>query len=107
MLFLALAVMPLQGFAASLSVLLCQGDAQLHAVHENGAHDHGTPHDGHHDEGGAAANGMFHLCCHITASAPPAVTLPSAPPDFAVHAFAPDPLHDLYIPDRPQRPPLA
>lgn len=107
-LVLALTVMPLQGVAATLSVLLCHGDAQAHAMHDQGSHDHGAPQDDRQDEGGTTGNSSaYHLCCNITASASSIVTLPASLPDFPVRAFAPDPLHDLYVPDRPQRPPLA
>lgn len=104
-LVLALAVMPLQGVAATLSVLLCHGDAQAHAMHTQD--EHSMHHYGHPDEGGATGNSAYHLCCNITASAPPVMTLPAVPPDFPVRALAPDPLHDLFVPEQPQRPPLA
>ena len=107
----ALAVMPLQGVAAALSVLLCHGEAQTHTAHAGGGHDHDSHQDGHHDkqqgDDGVAGNSVYHLCCHYTVSAPAAVTLPVSLPDFPVRAFVPDPLHDLFVPDRPQRPPLA
>jgi hypothetical protein len=106
-LVLALTVMPLQGVAATLSVLLCHGEAQAHAMHDQGNHGHGTPHNSHPDEGGATGNSAHHPCCNITASAPSSVTLPATQLDFPVRAYAPAPLHDLFIPDRPQRPPLA
>lgn len=108
---LALAVMPLQGVAATLSVLLCHGEAQVPAAHAGDSHDHAAhadgQHDGHPADGSAAGGSVFHLCCHFTVSAPAAVTLAVALPDFPALAFAPTPLHDLFIPDRPQRPPLA
>jgi hypothetical protein len=107
-LLLALAVMPLQGVAATLSILLCHGDTKLHALHETAGHNSGTHHDGHQDAGGSGNNSAaYHLCCNITFSAPPVMMLPAALPDFPVRALTPDPLHDLFIPDRPQRPPLA
>lgn len=106
-LVLALAVMPLQGVAATLSILLCHGDAKMHAEHTDGGHDQGAHHDGQHDEGGAPESPIYHLCCNLTASASPVVSMPAVLPDFPVQAFVPDPLHDLFIPDRPQRPPLA
>ncbi len=103
----ALAVMPLQGVAAAMSVLLCHGDAQVHAIHEGGGHEHGPTHDSHHDDGGGSGVGNYHLCCHYTVTAPSAITLPGALPEFPIRTSAPDPLHDLFIPDQPQRPPLA
>ena len=116
-LVLAFAVMPLQGLAATLTILLCHGDAQTHGMHVGGnGHEHGAgearhdhPHPaaaGNHDDE-STGNSAYHLCCNLTASAPPAATVPAALPDFPAQAFTPAPLHDLFIPDRPQRPPLA
>jgi hypothetical protein len=101
----ALAVMPLQGVAAAMAALVCHGDAQAHAALE-GVHDHGAQPDNHQD-GGTTGDNSDHLCCHVTVSGPPAVTLPAALPDFPIRAFVPDSLHDLFVPDQPQRPPLA
>jgi hypothetical protein len=106
-LLLALAVMPLQGVAATLSVLFCHGEAQMHAMHDQGGHDHGAAHDNYQDEGGTTGNSAYHPCCSISAAVPSILTLPATLPDFPVRAYAPDPLHDLFVPDRPQRPPLA
>jgi hypothetical protein len=106
-LLLALTVMPLQGVAATLSILLCHGEAKMHTTHASGSHDQGMHHESQHDEGGTPDSPVYHLCCNLTVSAPPVVTLPAMLPDFPVRAFVPDPLHDLFIPDRPQRPPLA
>jgi len=105
-LVLALAVMPLQGVAATLSVLLCHGDAQAQAMHTQNP-EHSMHHDGHPDEGGATGHSGHHPCCNVTASAPPVMTLSAVPPDFSVGTFAPDPLYDLFVPEQPQRPPLA
>ena len=102
----ALLVMPLQGVAATLSVLLCHGDAQIHATHVNGGHDRGTYQHSDQDEDSATGNSAFHPC-HNTVSAPLVVTLLAAAPDFPVRAFMPYPLHDLFVPEQPQRPPLA
>ena len=104
----ALAVMPLQGVAAALSVLLCHGDAQVHTLHEGGDHGHGAQQAAHqHDDGNPSGGGNYHLCCHLSVTAPSTVTLPAALPNFPVRAFAPDALHDLFVPAQPQRPPLA
>lgn len=102
----ALLVMPLQGIAASLSDLLCDGEAQMHAMHANGGHDRGAHQDSTQNEGSTSGNSAHHPC-HNTVSAPLVVTLLPDAPDFPILAFAPDPLHDLFVPDRPQRPPLA
>ena len=110
-LLLAFAVMPMQGVAATFAVLFCHGDSQLHALHDQDSQHHGSHHDGHHnsqqDDAGSQDNPALHFCCNLTASAPPVVTMPAVLPDFPIRAFAPDSLHDLFIPDRPQRPPLA
>jgi hypothetical protein len=106
-LVLALAVMPLQGVAATLSVLLCHGHAQAQAMHAQDDPEHSMHHDGHPGEGGATGHSAYHLCCNVTASAPPVMTLATVPPDFSVGTFAPDPLYDLFVPEQPQRPPLA
>ncbi len=109
-LLLALAVMPLQGVAATLPVLFCHGEAQMHAMHDQGDHDHGAHLDGQHDsqnDDSDTTGNFFHPCCNITVSAPSTIALPAALPDFLIRAFAPDPLHDLFFPDQPQRPPLA
>ena len=102
----AIAVMPLQGVAAAMSVLLCHGNAQAHAMHESVGHDHGPNQDIRHDNGEIGA-GDYHLCCHFTVTALPLFTLPMTLPEFTVRAFVPDSLHNLFFPDQPQRPPLA
>jgi hypothetical protein len=107
----ALAVLPLHGIAATLAVLICHGEAQGHAAHAPAGH----AHDGEHQhepgaadhDGGSVTASNFHLCCNLTASAPPIATLAAELPEFPVRAVVPDILHDRYIPDQPQRPPLA
>ena len=106
----ALAVMPLQGMAATLFVLQCHGEAQAHAMHAHDTHDdheHGLHHDGDPDDAGAAGQSAYHPCCNVTASAPPVMTPRAEALRFPVGAFAPDSLHDLFVPEQPQRPPLA
>jgi hypothetical protein len=107
----ALAVMPMQGVAAALSVLLCHGDAQLHALHDQSTHDHDSHHDGHYnnpqDDGGSKDHPALHFCCNLNVTVPAIVAVPSVTPDFPVQAFVPDSLHDLFFPDQPHRPPLA
>ena len=100
-------VMPLQGVAATLSNLFCHDAAQLHALHDQGSHEHGVSHDGHQDEGGTTNHHTYHPCNHYTVYIPAFVTLLVSLPHYPVHAIAPDPLYDLFVPDRPQRPPLA
>jgi hypothetical protein len=106
----AIAVMPVQGIAATLTVLICHGDAQAHATHQAAGHEHQESHSHDHGAGndeGAATGNSYHLCCNLTASAPPSFTINTAPPHFSVQALVPDPLHDLFDPEQPQRPPLA
>lgn len=111
----ALAVMPMQGAASVLSVLLCHGEEQAHAPHaqpggygedHHAGHQHERAPADRHDDG-MTSTGPHHLCCNLTAAAPPIVVLPAMLPEFPVRAFVPDSLHDLYFPDQPQRPPLA
>ena len=107
-LLLAIAVMPLQGIAGALSVLICHGEAQSHATHAQDDHDHGaSPQGGHHDDAGTGGDLGYHLCCHHTASGVPVVFLPAATSALPAPATALLLLHDLFLPDRPQRPPLA
>jgi hypothetical protein len=108
----ALAVMPLQGVAATLSVLLCHGEAQAHSSHAGDGHDHSAQSDSHHAaqqpaDDNAGSGAPYHLCCHFTASAPATMTPQAVSIDFPTQAYTPEPLHDLFVPDRPQRPPLA
>jgi hypothetical protein len=115
----ALAVMPLHGVAATLTVLLCHGDAQAHATHASSeiSHDHAShthdatpPQDEHgatQGDAGGTGSSPFHLCCNLTASAPPALMETPAQVEFLAQAFTTDSLHDLFVPELPQRPPLA
>jgi hypothetical protein len=114
-LFLALAVLPLQAAAGTLSFLLCHGEVQAHASHAQHDHEGGSSHTGQNSDhgragdhdGGSTSTALYHLCCNMAAFVPSADVMPAFLPDFLVRALAPDLLHDLYFPDRPQRPPLA
>ena len=101
-----LLVMPLQGVAATLSVLPCRGDTQMHTMHAGGDHDRGTDQNSGLDDGSTSGNSVDPPC-HNTVYAPLFVTLLAATPDFPARAFAPDTLYDPFIPEQPQRPPLA
>jgi hypothetical protein len=107
----ALIAVPFQGMAATLTVLLCHGDAAGHAAHGAKAQEH--DHQGHaHDSqvppaDDTGGNLMYHLCCNLSASVPVSVTVAAVLPDFTLRAPVPDSLHDLYDPEQPQRPPLA
>lgn len=103
----ALLVMPLQGVASTLSAVFCHDEGQKQAVHAIGGHDRGVHQDGPQGEGSAGGSSAQHPCCNHGVSAPPVVTLSAGLPDFPVRAFDPDLLHDLFVPERPQRPPLA
>jgi len=102
----ALLVMPLQGVAATLSVLVCDGEAQMHAMHASGGYDRGTHQNSNQDEGSTSGDSADHPC-HNTVSGPLVATLLAAAPEFLVRAFALDTLYDLFVPELPQRPPLA
>lgn len=111
---LALAVMPLQGIAATASVVLCHmkngAEGTPHVMHTGGGHGHEVNHDSHHghdSDGSPGTQAVGHSCFHQFASALPVVMLPASMPGFQVRAFGSHTLHDLFVPDRPQRPPLA
>jgi hypothetical protein len=104
---LVMLVMPLQGVAATLSALLCHGGGTARIVHSPNDAEGATQHGGPLDEGGMSGSVADHPCCNHFVSASPVAKLPSALPDFQVRAYAPDPLHDLFVPERPHRPPLA
>jgi len=102
----ALLVMPLQGVAATLSVLVCDGEAQMHAMHASGGYDRGTHQNSNQDEGSTSGDSAHHPC-HNAVSGPLVATLLAAAPDFPVRVVAPDTLYGLFVPELPQRPPLA
>lgn len=104
----ALLIMPLQGVAATVSVLLCNGDAQSLSGDVRAGLDQDKYHGNtQQNDGGTSAESAYHPCFHFAAYAPPVETLMGALPDFPPRSFAPDSSHDLFVPDRPQRPPLA
>ena len=107
-LLLALAMLPVQGVGASFAHLACHtgaGEHGPHGMHGHDGHDHGGQKNGHSDEGKAVD--MEHSSCHPSTPVLPVVTLPSNPSDFPVWAPSSYGLPELFIPDRPQRPPLA
>jgi len=108
----ALAVMPLHGIVTALSVLLCHRDAQSHTSHAAlehadhepmGAHTHGATGRGEDKSNDI----LIYLCCNLTAAAPVAAVVTFYLPGLPIRVFQPDPLHDSFVPDRPQRPPLV
>lgn len=107
-LILALAVLPAQGIAASLTKLACHagaGEQPAPIAHTHDGHQHGPQHDSHSDD--SKGTEPEHLTCHHLTSALPVVTLAATVADFPVWAPSSHALPDLFIPDRPQRPPLA
>lgn len=104
---LALAVMPLQGIAATLSTLMCHGNGQAHVLQLPG-HADAVAHPGSpQDESGAISPIVHHPCCNHIFSAPPVAVAPAALPDFPLGVLAPDLTPALFFPEQPQRPPLA
>jgi hypothetical protein len=103
----ALLVVPLQGVAATLSPLFCHDEGQEHAMHSIGGLDRGVHQGSLQGEGGTGGSSAHHPCCNHTVSGLPAATMSAVLPDFPVGKFSPDPIHDLFVPERPQRPPLA
>jgi hypothetical protein len=115
---LALAVLPLQGFAQTIQVLLChpQSAAPAHSTGGDGhvAHDHGAEaghtQPGGHEDASDSSPGPHgsHFCCDLAGAA----ALPSFARSFADArcarvAVAPDTSHASTYPELPQRPPLA
>lgn len=101
-----LLVMPLQGAAATLAGLLCDPGAQMHTPHANGGDDRGTGHNGDQDQGNTGGNSAWHPF-HGTVFGAAIVTVLPAAPDFPPRALAPDTSYDRFVPEQPQRPPLA
>lgn len=108
-LLLALALLPTQGIAMALSGLVCNvgGEQQLaHVAHSNDGHDTG-PHSGTgHDDDAADVHYENFSCNHLVFVLP-AVTLPATVPDITLWVSSVHTLSDLFVPERPQRPPLA
>ena len=104
---LALAVLPVQGIAASFTKLACHTGSDEHAAaaHTQDGHDH-APRGHSHSDGGKGVDLERSSCHHLTALLP-AATLPARVADFPAWAPSSYALPDLFIPDRPQRPPLA
>lgn len=109
-----LLVTPLQGVAAPLAHLMCSspsGVEHMNAGHHHGdSADHAAPHQ--HDDGAgsndSSGNGHSgHSSCHQASPAItnfPAAVFASAPPVFEPAIFS---FPSLFIPEQPQRPPLA
>lgn len=106
----ALMAMPLQGVAETAAVLPHSSDGAeqaAHVMHSHDGHDHNAQHDNHQNNDDSTGYPTGHFCGHHFTYILPAVTLLVVTPDFPVRALAPHPLHDLFVPEQPQRPPLA
>jgi hypothetical protein len=101
-----LLVLPVQGTAAALAQILC-ATQDHHAVqaHSHADHDHGTPHQHAGSEGSGGEGHSAHFCCtHIVTGAPLGVVI-AAQIAFPVYHPSSTPLHSLFVPEQPQRPP--
>jgi len=108
-LLLALAVMPLQGVAAAVSLLQCKaegGERAAHVIQAHGGHDQGVAHDNPPVDDGGAKTHTGHFCCHQV-SGLPLVVLSAALPELPGWALSPARLRELFFPEQPKRPPLA
>lgn len=108
-LLLALVVLPAQSATAAFYGAICHGSAEdnaAHVVHASGGHNHGAQHDGTSYEDDSPAQ-TEHFSCHPLVSVLPAVTLLMSTSKFSSWAAWPHRLSDLFVPERPQRPPLA
>lgn len=106
-----LLVMPLQGFAASLSHLLCSSSSAAEQTLSGHHHDAGddsiAPHD--RDDGGndSGKSHAGHLSCHQLSSALPSVAVTVCASNLSVFVPTIFVLPSLFFPEQPQRPPLA
>lgn len=107
MLAAALMVMPLQGIAATLSVLLCHSKIRAHLMQADTAGSGATHGESQSNDAGTGGGPAYHPCCHNMVSAMPCAAPPASLLQAPVRVFAPDAFHHLFFPDRPDRPPLA
>lgn len=108
-LLLALVVLPAQSATAAFYGAICHGSADgqsAHLAHAGDGHDHGAQRDSHSSDDGTAEQSE-HFSCHPLVSVLPALTLLVDAPNFSVWAIPAHGLSDLFVPERPQRPPLA
>jgi len=110
-LLLLLLTLPTQGIAAALSGLVCDsaGEKQLaHIAHADNSHHADAQSDGSyaHDDDGIDVHYDNFSCNHLVFVLP-AVMVPATVPDFPLWASSAHTLADLFVPERPQRPPLA
>jgi hypothetical protein len=101
-LLLALVMLPLNGMAATLAALSCHaGQPANTVVHHGGS---GTS-----QQNDSTANNAFsgHFCCHNIVSGMPVAAVNAVIPDYPQFEASISPLPGLFIPEQPQRPPLA
>jgi len=107
-----LLVMPLQGFAASLSHLLCSSSSANEkpgsSHHHGGDSNEVTLHE-HNDSGNSNDSNSHagHLSCHQLSSALPSVAVTVCAGNLSVFVPTIFVLPSLFFPEQPQRPPLA
>lgn len=103
LLFLAL---PLQGVATTVYALSClSGGDDRHAAHSQAhGHDYGSPHD--HD-GDTGTNDSANFCCNVVSSGMATVPTSNTQATAPIFESAIPSLSKLFIPEQPQRPPLA
>lgn len=108
-LLLALVMLPVQAMATALSGLVCNSDGRenmTHVAHANDGHGHSAQRDSHSDDDGTNVHSEYFSCHHLVFILP-ALTRPVTVSDFPLWAWSAHTLPDLFVPDRPQRPPLA
>ena len=107
-LVLAVAVLPVQGMAGAFASLTCHNavsEHSVHGTHANDGHEHGMSSQSHTDDG--SGHDTDHASCHPLTPVLLVVLLPVSSAEFPVWMPSSYALPDLFIPDRPQRPPLA
>jgi len=110
-LLLLLLALPTQGIAAALSGFVCDsaGERQpAHIAHADNGHHVQAQSDASyaHDDDGIDVHYDNFSCNHLVFVLP-AVMLPAIVPDFPFWMSSAHTLPDLFVPERPQRPPLA
>lgn len=103
-----LLVLPLQGMASALAVLLCHTEApdQVVHMHDHGAIESSAHHSDHQHDGNAAGGHSDHFCHHLGFTLP-AIGVTTVAPKLPRLISPVIPLHSLFVPEQPQRPPLA
>ncbi len=101
-LLLALVVLPFNGITASFAALPCYTEQPANIV----AHYDGS---GTSQQPDSNANNAFsgHFCCQNIVSGMPVTAPDTVIPDYPSFEVSISPLSGLFIPEQPQRPPLA